>query len=714
MNKQLTSRITILLFGAVIVTAVTIGTVLYWMSTEHNRQSAEDSQVMIQGGLAGIDTSLRKVTVDYSWWGDAVDNVTAENLEWIYSNMGSGVTESSTMDLLVIVQPDGSIKYGWKKGGDETPDPTILDRAVVDRMVASLVDLPVSDVQAKTQFALVGNNLYLLAAARVSPDKLENADPKQLPINIMGFLFDVERVANLGKSFLIDDLKLSNEIAPGQMSIPLKRGNGEAITNLVWIPPAPGIQMLQRSVLPVSLTLGIFAILAMYAAVGARRSAMELSIKEADSYLAARTDSLSNLPNRFHFTERLSERAMKEACRNGQLAVIFLDIDGFKNVNDTIGHAGGDELICELARRISKILPKEAFLARVGGDEFNILMVSNKPEKAAESAALGIINAVRRDIEVMDKVFSITTSVGFAISAVDLTTEEVVRRADVAMYEAKNTKAGLPIIYRAEYESNMLENKKIEEALRVALDNNEINVHYQPIVRSTGGELQLVEALVRWTSKEFGPMSPAVFIPIAEASGLISKLGAYVFRQACEDMVTMPGLKVSINVSPVQLRDPMLVKRFLGIAEHTGASPKRIEIELTEGIVVSHPEIAREKLMQLKQAGFSISLDDFGTGFSSIGYLRQLPFDKLKIDRSFVMDLETDPESAALMLSIASLGRALNLSVVAEGVETDEQAKLVHLAGCDLMQGYLFSKPLPFDELRVWRKNKKPDVCQIA
>lgn len=696
------------------MTAITIGAVLYWMSIEHNRKSAEDSRIMISGGLAGVDASLKKVTVDYSWWQDAVDNIASDNSDWIHRNMGTAVTGSATVDLLVLVQPDGSTKYGWKKGGEDTPDPAVLDRAVVERMVASLAGVSAGDVQANTQFSYVGDDLYLLGAARVSSEETRKADPKRLPINIMGFLFDQERISNLGKPFLTDDLKLSKEVAPGQLSLPLKHSNGDVVTNLVWTPPAPGMQMLQRSVVPVSLTLGIFAILAMFAATGAHRSAHELARKEADSYRAARTDSLTSLPNRFHFTERLRKRAMKEACRKGRLAVLFLDIDGFKNVNDTIGHAGGDELICTLAKRISKVLPEDAFMARVGGDEFNILIQSNEPENAAESAALDIVKAVRRDMEVMNKAFSVSTSVGFAISAADLTPEEVVRRADVAMYQGKNTKAGLPIVYRPEYETNMQKNKKIEDALRAALGNNEISVHYQPIVSAGDGELQLVEALVRWNSEELGPMSPSVFIPIAEESGLINTLGSYVFRQACEDMVTMPGLKVSINVSPVQLRDPMLVERFLGIIEHTGASPKRIEIELTEGIVVSHPEIARERLLQLKEAGFSISLDDFGTGFSSIGYLRQLPFDKLKIDRSFVMDLETDHESAALVQSLAGLGRALNLAVVAEGVETEEQARMVHLAGCCLIQGYFYSKPLPFDELRVWRKNKQPELRLTA
>ncbi len=207
---------------------------------------------------------------------------------------------------------------------------------------------------------------------------------------------------------------------------------------------------------------------------------------------------------------------------------------------------------------------------------------------------------------------------------------------------------------------------------------------------STNGDLKLVEALVRWTSPVFGVLSPSAFIPVAEETGLIHSLGLYVFQRVCEDIVTMPGLKVSVNLSPVQLRDPTLVDGFVRILNSTGANANSIEIELTEGILVTHPELAEAKMQQLKEIGFSLSLDDFGTGFSSIGYLRQLPFNKLKIDRSYIKDIERDPEAAALTQTIASLGRNLNMSVVAEGVESDEQVKLVRLAGCDLIQGYFF------------------------
>ncbi|MDH3194753.1 MAG: EAL domain-containing protein, partial [Hyphomicrobiales bacterium] len=210
-----------------------------------------------------------------------------------------------------------------------------------------------------------------------------------------------------------------------------------------------------------------------------------------------------------------------------------------------------------------------------------------------------------------------------------------------------------------------------------------------------------VEALLRWNSAELGPVSPVTFIPIAEEAGLIVDIGKFVLQQACADMASWPGLKVNVNVSPAQLRDPMFVENVIGIVELADINPRRIEIELTEGIVVSHPELARQKLEQLKAAGFTIALDDFGTGFSSIGYLRQLPFDKLKIDRSFVADVGTSDRANSLLQSLVTLGDALDLNVVAEGVETADQARLIHLLGCELLQGFFFAKPMPIAELRA-------------
>lgn len=708
MNTKLTRRITVLLFGAVAATIFTISAVLVWMAGEFNEKSQHDSQVMIQGGLEAIDNTLRLVTVDYSWWQDAYDNIKADNAEWVISNIGSGVVDSSALDLAVVAPPSGPAKYGWIKNQEvDGPQTGLLTPEQILRMRQLIDNTPNDEVVALTQFDMVGNQLVLLAAAHITSDDPSGLEFDTLATNIFGFIFDEERISKLGETFLTDDLKLSKVIEPDKQHIPLRGVGDEVLGYLVWTAPAPGAELLSKTLLPLSAALISFAAIGFLVAYGANKFAEELGRKEAESYENARTDSMTLLPNRFHFVEALGRRSTRAANERGEIAVIFLDVDGFKNVNDTIGHAGGDDLICQVAQRLEAIIPDKAFLARVGGDEFNILLVGKEAAAKVNSVAQKCIEEIQKDFRVKGRIFRVSVSVGFAISEESQTScEEVVRRADVAMYQAKGQKSGEPVAYDKEYESNLFKNKQIDDALRIALNNNEVEVYYQPIVNAGSGKMEMMEALVHWDSKSLGRMSPAEFIPIAEESGLIGALGTYVFQKVCQDLVENPDLKVSINMSPVQLLDPLLVESLLSIVEQTGVKTGRIELELTEGIVVSHPDLAREKLNALKAAGFSIVLDDFGTGFSSIGYLRQLPFDKLKIDRSFISGVETNVEALNLMKSIASLGRALHLSVVAEGVETAEQANLAHLAGCNQIQGYYYSGPMPIGDLVQWQHSK--------
>jgi diguanylate cyclase (GGDEF)-like protein len=704
MNTKLTRRITFLLFGAVAATIFTISAVIVWMAGEFNEKSANDSQVMIQGGLEAIHDTLKLVTVDYSWWQDAYDNIKADNVEWLISNIGSGVIDSSALDLAVVAPPTGPAKYGWLKT-QETNEPQtgLLTQEQIDRMRDLIRDTPSDEVVARTQFDMVGDQVVLLASAHITSDDPSGLDFDTLSTNIFGFIFDEERISELGESFLTDDLKLSSVIEPDKQHIALRGVDDEILGYLVWTAPAPGAELLSKTLLPLSAALISFALIGFLVAYGANKFAEELGRKEAESYESARTDSMTQLPNRFHFVEALGRRSTRMANEKGEMAVIFLDIDGFKNVNDTIGHAGGDDLICQIAQRLETVLPEQVFLARVGGDEFNLLLCGREIASQVRTVAQECINEIQKDFRVKGRIFRMSVSVGYAISEGGHTScEEVVRRADVAMYLAKSRNPGEPVAYDKEYESNLFKNKQIDDALRAAMNAGDVMVRYQPIVNAGTGKMEMAEALIHWDPKHLGPMSPAQYIPIAEESGLIVPLGLYVFQRVCEDLAEHPDLKVSVNLSPIQLLDPLLTDNLLTIVESTGVDTSRIELELTEGIVVSHPGLAREKLETLAAAGFGIVLDDFGTGFSSIGYLRQFPFNKLKIDRSFISGVETDVESLNLMKSIASLGRALDLTVVAEGVETSEQANLTHLAGCNQIQGFYFSRPVLIDALVKW------------
>ncbi len=702
MNKYLiTQKITLHMIGAVVLAVTIILGSLLWMSKQQDKQSANASVTMISGGVEALGEKIRTFTTDYAWWQDALDNVNARNEAWIYSNMASGVTEADTADILAIVAADGQIVYGWDSNSGKTSNPDIVPKPIGNRIVELLSDVPVTKMEARQAFAEINGQLVLLATARISPDDLDTlAKDARLSVLIMGFYLTPDRIKQIGSSFLIDDLVISSQPLAGKSVLPLNGIDGGVVGYLCWTPQYPGQSVLAKVISPVAIALALFALFAWAATANTRRLTKTLASSEAEASRAARNDTLSGLPNRLSLTELIAEPETSRAATDGKLAVIYVDINGFKAVNDTIGHSGGDIMIQQIANRLRSILPENVFLARVGGDEFNLILTElNEPEEVF-ALATQIISTINPPYSILDMQFQVTASVGYAISTQGQWSPlEVVRHADVAMYHAKASGAQEPVAYEPAFESGAFKNKQIEEALRRGLENNEFKVVFQPILRSCDGEIDSVEALVRWSSDELGPISPATFIPIAENTGLISDIGILVMRKACNDLARLPSVKLNINISPMQLREPMFVENMVAIADEFEIQPMRMEFELTEGIIVDHPELACKKLNLLKDAGFGLALDDFGTGFSSIGYLRRFPFDRMKIDRSFINEIGKSTKANSLLQSLITLGDALDMQVVAEGIETAEQGELLTLLGCEYLQGFHYSRPVPIDEI---------------
>ncbi|MCP4384355.1 MAG: bifunctional diguanylate cyclase/phosphodiesterase [Hyphomicrobiales bacterium] len=485
---------------------------------------------------------------------------------------------------------------------------------------------------------------------------------------------------------------------------------GTTIGYFVWTPPTPGFAVLRSIFLPVAIALVLFCVIAFATAYRARRVAIALAESEKEALIAARTDSMTDLMNRTGFIELLESPEFRRASDAGELAIIYMDINGFKTVNDSIGHQGGDELVQVLAKRIASALPQQTHFARIGGDEFAVAIVGGSVRETATRAAAEIVECLDQPFTVHGFEFHVTVAVGYAVAVGSgLAPSDIVRRADIAMYQAKNGAEREALLYNATMETGALEKKQIETALRRALEQNELEVIYQPV--ALAGDLSIVgvEALVRWTSKELGPVSPSVFVTVAEETGLIHDLGRFVVNRTCADAHKWPQLRIALNLSPVQLREPNFETELLAIITQHDIKPQRLELELTEGILVNNPTIARRKLARLKEMGFKLALDDFGTGFSSIGYLRQFPFDTLKVDRSFVRDVGVNATANALVQSLVSLGDAMDLSVIAEGIENEDQLKLLRLVQCEFVQGYLISRPLPADQLSALLASLGPE-----
>ena len=417
-------------------------------------------------------------------------------------------------------------------------------------------------------------------------------------------------------------------------------------------------------------------------------------------------DSLTDLPNRHLFLGRL-QHALDNARQDGSLsAVLFLDLDNFKIINDSLGHEQGDKLLRIIGRRLRRCSRPEDTAARLGGDEFAILLENIEGVGDAVQVAQRVASELRTPFDLQGRELTVTSSIGIALST---TAHEqpgdLLRDADVAMYQAKKAKKPHEVFNPSMY-VEALERLGIEEDLRRAVGENNLEVYYQPIVRLDTTEIVGVEALMRWRDEERGLLSPSEFIPIAEDTGLIVPAGAWVLEEACrqakewnERHETLSGLKMGVNLSVRQFQHPGLLDSVGRVLQETGLEAKNLCIEVTESTMMGNEQYAKEVLGGLKQLGLKVSVDDFGTGYSSLSYLKELPADQLKIDQNFVQGLEENAADAEIIHLVANLAHNLGLATVAEGVEKVEQLAKLREVGCDLAQGYYFSEPLPSDEM---------------
>jgi diguanylate cyclase (GGDEF)-like protein len=414
----------------------------------------------------------------------------------------------------------------------------------------------------------------------------------------------------------------------------------------------------------------------------------------------AHHDPLTRLPNRVLFHDRM-EQALAQVDRGVRFAVLCLDLDRFKLVNDTLGHPVGDSLLRQVAERLKACVREGDTVARLGGDEFAIVLLDlNDP---AEVDALGarIIEAVGSGFNIDGHQINVGTSIGMALSPADGSiADELLKKADTALYGAKTSGRGTACFYEEEMNTALQLRRETEVGLCRAIAEQEFELHFQPLVDAHSRRLTSFEALVRWQHPERGLVFPDAFVPVAESSGLIGAIGQWVLRKACMEAATWPrDVAVAVNLSPSQFKDKNLVNYVRAALADSGLAADRLELEITESVLLHDSSVIVAILNEIKLLGVKISMDDFGTGYSSLSYLRSFPFDKVKIDRSFVKDLPRDKNSMAIVHAIVGLGETFGMTVTAEGVETDEQAAQLAMANCTHLQGYLFSKPIAAGEL---------------
>jgi diguanylate cyclase (GGDEF)-like protein len=514
-----------------------------------------------------------------------------------------------------------------------------------------------------------------------------------LPV-LLGVMFlDEDVLADFGNRLHLQHIRRVDQDAnnPKDFVFSLTDANNETIARFAWTPNRPGAEILTNVIPFIGIALASFAVLAGLVLAYMRRTAATIAAGENRLRYLALHDPLCGLPNRIFFGERLEAVLAGVTHTGSPAAVFYIDLDHFKDVNDTLGHPIGDELIRNVSMRLSHTMRGDDLVARLGGDEFAVITSAASDHDALHNIASRMIATLCAPYSINGHPIVIGASIGIAI--IDHRSQgsaDIMRYADMALYRAKNEGRNRACIYDAEMDADLSNRKLVEQDLREAIARRGLTVLYQPIVNASGEKVVCVEALARWPHPVRGFIPPGDFIPIAEHSGLIIELGQNVLRQACLDGKNWPGVTVAVNVSPLQFRQIDFVSVVERILAETGFDPSRLELELTESTLLGNVESAEAAMHRLKALGVRLALDDFGTGYSSLLYLRRFPFDKLKIDRSFVLSIEKAADAAAIVHAIVSLGRGLGMKVTAEGVETAEQHLFLRAAGVHCMQGFRF------------------------
>ncbi|MDM9648798.1 EAL domain-containing protein [Rhizobium sp. S163] len=693
------------LFSFAVVVAVV--TMMVLNALDHVAQKSnvlddERSRETVSGALQNFVAQLGATLNDYAAWDDAATNVYAtDGMDWTVSNYGEMSVNSALFDMAIVIDDDKTPIMVYRDGKpmdgslQEFFSPALW--ALFDKVKsAGAQELPEASgfISTKSGIAVGG-----VALVREKSGALAAAPGKHRYLIFIRHL-DAAKIDDIGKTYVIGGLRLVPGDQAATYSVPIEDALGASLGKLIWTSRAPGdvgyADVRSQVVRAICLVGLFFVVLLIIGWLAGRRLKSEEIIARED----ALRDRLSGLLNRDGL--RVSVDAMVTLARQSQdnVQLLYLDLDGFKEVNDSYGHGTGDQLIRAVAAGLKVLIPEGAVLARIGGDEFAIVFASPQADAAALQLSEHILDFLAEPLEIGRRVVVIGASIGIAVSpAGSVDREELVRRADLAMYKAKEAGRARMTLYDPAMDADREERNALELDLRQAIEGGDLTLAYQPLIGADSNEMVGVEALVRWNRPGHGPVSPDVFIPVAETSGLIEALGLFVLRKACETAKQWPELRIAVNVSPGQFRNPAFTDYVRYVLRQTEIEAKRVTLEVTEGYMIQNPKRTRQAIEQLKTLGVKIALDDFGSGFSSIGYLRQFGFDRIKIDRSLIMDIEHSESQREMLKATVALASSLDIPVTAEGIETPEQADIASQFGCDTLQGFYFSKPVSAEDI---------------
>lgn len=720
-------RLTVLIGAALALFGTMLVAIVAYAGWSANSAAIVRERQLVENAL---DQSVSRVLDQQkaiAWWDDAVIAVSAArpDIEWLETNFGVYFHETYGHDEVIIVDGDNVPIYANVNG--ELVDPALAfarHNVVFEQIVAEARTGGESQLRRRDRAFAESHNSYqsllgasfgrwaghimsvdgqpaVVATISIVPNldaSLLQGEPHLL-LSIVKI--DETFMQEVGASLLISDLALSQEPARarGLLSEPFVADDGAAMGYLTWTPRRPGRTLL-LFILPLVMLGVLGAGFLTWVMMGRlKRASGELEDREAQSRHQALHDALSGLPNRRSFVERLQEAldTLVQVRNGASVVVAYVDVDRFKDINDTMGHAAGDTLIMAVAERLRLAMAPQDFLSRFGGDEFAVLRHSSDPLAPAELVAR-LRAAFEQNFDIHGQHVRLTASIGLSSAPRDgATPAELMRHADIALYQAKNEGRDRAIAFSADMAAAVERRREIEVDLHAAIEARQLHLHYQPLISSRSGRVTAVEALLRWRHPVRGDVSPGVFVPIAEEAGLMPALGAYVLERAFEDAKAWPDLDVAINLSPVQVRHVDLIELLQSLLVKHRVDPKRIVLEVTEGVLLESSDRNRQVLEAMRALGFKVALDDFGTGYSSLRYLCDFRFDKIKIDRAFVTGINERKRALTIIQSVVTLGRGLGMDIVAEGVETEAEAAVMRLVGVTELQGFHFSRAVPFE-----------------
>jgi diguanylate cyclase (GGDEF)-like protein len=715
-----------LIVGSLVASfALTVG-ILTEIASDQNARALERSRWFLK---AAVDQELQTLATtgkDYADWGEAYKHLhPVVELNWAYSasNVGPSLWENYRADFLAVMGPEKRTSYMVVRG-------QLVPGEVDNVLHGGIRELVERARQAGTEtvpvtgFLTAGDDPVLAVAAVIATgsDSSVKMVPGPASVLVLAFRLTPERLAALAARFFVPDLRLANLKTVDDPIWTVSTEDGLGLVALSWTPERPGDELLTR-VLPWVGAAAIFLVLLTFlvvrhslsAARALRSSSVQLEEAHRHAQHLAMHDALTGLPNRIMLGRVLSE--MLASRRPDQcVGLLYLDLDRFKPVNDALGHPAGDAVLTEFSRRLRSAAGANDLVARIGGDEFVVATKSPACASEVEALSKAICAIVIDPVVVGDAEIEVGVSVGVALAPSDAeSADELIRMADIAMYRAKSGNGGGHLFYSPDMNNQVAARRAMEVDMRRAIASDEFVVHFQPRFNTQTLDIVSIEALARWEHPTRGLLAPGEFIALAEEAGLIAHIDRAVLRKACATIVRYPEIAVSVNLSPAHFRTGDVPKIIAEVLAQTGLPAARLELEITEGVLLEDTDKARSQLEQLKSLGVTLAMDDFGTGYSSLGYLQTFPFDRLKIDRAFVARLEQTGDARAIVQAIIGLGRALGLAVTAEGVETAEQLKVLQADGCGEVQGFLLARPMPEEALaELMTAPRERDLRSIA